>query len=196
MSGRPICTDRQAPAGPWRDSCVLCCRSSNSSFREVLREIEKKPACGGLPMISFLILPMQRVTRLPLLTDVSMQPGQLAGRWPGHSRPLARGNPPNTPPPHLVVCMNGSVMTAVTRWWEPSGSPAVGTLIATTQRVHMCHLLHEDPAEPHRLHTECSEVSSLRRGTSDSWAPGRVKQGLRGLLPRPGGEGLGWEGVV
>ncbi|KAF7463226.1 Hypothetical predicted protein [Marmota monax] len=43
--------------------------SSNSSFREVLREIEKKPACGGLPMISFLILPMQRVTRLPLLTD-------------------------------------------------------------------------------------------------------------------------------
>ncbi|XP_015356970.1 rho guanine nucleotide exchange factor 16 isoform X3 [Marmota marmota marmota] len=43
--------------------------SRNSSFREVLREIEKKPACGGLPMISFLILPMQRVTRLPLLTD-------------------------------------------------------------------------------------------------------------------------------
>ncbi|XP_036738564.2 rho guanine nucleotide exchange factor 16 isoform X1 [Manis pentadactyla] len=43
--------------------------SSNSAFREVLREIEKRPACRGLPMISFLILPMQRVTRLPLLTD-------------------------------------------------------------------------------------------------------------------------------
>lgn len=43
--------------------------SSNATFREVLREIEKRPACGGLPMISFLILPMQRVTRLPLLTD-------------------------------------------------------------------------------------------------------------------------------
>ncbi|XP_045404658.1 rho guanine nucleotide exchange factor 16 isoform X1 [Lemur catta] len=43
--------------------------SSNAAFREVLREIEKRPACGGLPMISFLILPMQRVTRLPLLTD-------------------------------------------------------------------------------------------------------------------------------
>ncbi|XP_019513971.1 PREDICTED: rho guanine nucleotide exchange factor 16 isoform X2 [Hipposideros armiger] len=43
--------------------------SSNAAFREVLRETEKRPACGGLPMISFLILPMQRVTRLPLLTD-------------------------------------------------------------------------------------------------------------------------------
>ncbi|KAM7323845.1 hypothetical protein ACRRTK_016150 [Alexandromys fortis] len=43
--------------------------SSNTAFREALREIEKRPACGGLPMISFLILPMQRVTRLPLLTD-------------------------------------------------------------------------------------------------------------------------------
>ncbi|XP_048206057.1 rho guanine nucleotide exchange factor 16 [Perognathus longimembris pacificus] len=43
--------------------------TSNAAFREVLREIEKRPACGGLPMISFLILPMQRVTRLPLLTD-------------------------------------------------------------------------------------------------------------------------------
>nr|XP_020013945.1 rho guanine nucleotide exchange factor 16 [Castor canadensis] len=43
--------------------------NSNATFREVLRDIEKRPACGGLPMISFLILPMQRVTRLPLLTD-------------------------------------------------------------------------------------------------------------------------------
>lgn len=43
--------------------------SSNAAFREALRDIERRPACGGLPMISFLILPMQRVTRLPLLTD-------------------------------------------------------------------------------------------------------------------------------
>ncbi|KAI2514689.1 Rho guanine nucleotide exchange factor 16, partial [Homo sapiens] len=41
--------------------------SSNAAFREALREIERRPACGGLPMLSFLILPMQRVTRLPLL---------------------------------------------------------------------------------------------------------------------------------
>lgn len=43
--------------------------NSNAAFREALRDIERRPACGGLPMISFLILPMQRVTRLPLLTD-------------------------------------------------------------------------------------------------------------------------------
>lgn len=43
--------------------------NNNAAFREALRDIEKRPACGGLPMISFLILPMQRVTRLPLLTD-------------------------------------------------------------------------------------------------------------------------------
>ncbi|XP_012920607.1 rho guanine nucleotide exchange factor 16 [Heterocephalus glaber] len=43
--------------------------NSNAAFREALRNIERRPACGGLPMISFLILPMQRVTRLPLLTD-------------------------------------------------------------------------------------------------------------------------------
>ncbi|XP_007166285.2 rho guanine nucleotide exchange factor 16 isoform X2 [Balaenoptera acutorostrata] len=43
--------------------------SSSAAFREALREVEQRPACGDLPMISFLILPMQRVTRLPLLTD-------------------------------------------------------------------------------------------------------------------------------
>uniref|UniRef100_A0A6I8PAR6 Rho guanine nucleotide exchange factor 16 n=1 Tax=Ornithorhynchus anatinus TaxID=9258 RepID=A0A6I8PAR6_ORNAN len=42
---------------------------SNPAFKEALKEIERRPACGGLPMISFLILPMQRVTRLPLLMD-------------------------------------------------------------------------------------------------------------------------------
>ncbi|XP_060055906.1 rho guanine nucleotide exchange factor 16 isoform X3 [Erinaceus europaeus] len=41
----------------------------SARFRDELREIEKQPECGGLPMISFLILPMQRVTRLPLLAD-------------------------------------------------------------------------------------------------------------------------------
>ncbi|XP_007943631.1 rho guanine nucleotide exchange factor 16 [Orycteropus afer afer] len=43
--------------------------NSNATFRETLKEIEQQPVCGGLPMISFLILPMQRVTRLPLLMD-------------------------------------------------------------------------------------------------------------------------------
>ncbi|XP_037356210.1 rho guanine nucleotide exchange factor 16 [Talpa occidentalis] len=44
-------------------------QNNNAAFREALRVIETRPACGGLPVLSFLILPMQRVTRLPLLTD-------------------------------------------------------------------------------------------------------------------------------
>ncbi|XP_029434010.1 rho guanine nucleotide exchange factor 16 [Rhinatrema bivittatum] len=47
--------------------------ASNPSFKETLKQIEMSPECGGLPMISFLILPMQRVTRLPLLMDTICQ---------------------------------------------------------------------------------------------------------------------------
>lgn len=51
---------------------VMCCvfSATNGAFRETLKQIESSEECGGLPMISFLILPMQRVTRLPLLMDV------------------------------------------------------------------------------------------------------------------------------
>ncbi|XP_051949946.1 rho guanine nucleotide exchange factor 16-like [Xyrauchen texanus] len=45
----------------------------NTVFRETLKQIESSEECGGLPMISFLILPMQRVTRLPLLMDTVCQ---------------------------------------------------------------------------------------------------------------------------
>ncbi|XP_061868846.1 rho guanine nucleotide exchange factor 16 [Colius striatus] len=45
----------------------------NPLFKETLKQIERKPECGGLPLISFLILPMQRVTRLPLLLDTVCQ---------------------------------------------------------------------------------------------------------------------------
>ena len=45
--------------------------SKNSAFKDVLTRIEAHPDCRNLPMISFLILPMQRITRLPLLMDVS-----------------------------------------------------------------------------------------------------------------------------
>ncbi|XP_073674754.1 rho guanine nucleotide exchange factor 16 [Garra rufa] len=48
-------------------------QSSNTAFRETLKRIEVSEACGGLPMISFLILPMQRITRLPLLLDTICQ---------------------------------------------------------------------------------------------------------------------------
>lgn len=45
--------------------------AKNSAFKEVLTRLEAHPDCRSLPMISFLILPMQRITRLPLLLDVS-----------------------------------------------------------------------------------------------------------------------------
>lgn len=47
--------------------------SKNPSFKEVLTRIEGHPDCRNLPMISFLILPMQRITRLPLLMDTICQ---------------------------------------------------------------------------------------------------------------------------
>ncbi|XP_064326584.1 rho guanine nucleotide exchange factor 16 isoform X2 [Phalacrocorax carbo] len=47
--------------------------NTNPLFKDTLKKIERKPECGGLPMISFLILPMQRVTRLPLLLDTVCQ---------------------------------------------------------------------------------------------------------------------------
>uniref|UniRef100_A0A3B4C8H5 Rho guanine nucleotide exchange factor 26 n=1 Tax=Pygocentrus nattereri TaxID=42514 RepID=A0A3B4C8H5_PYGNA len=47
--------------------------SKSPSFKEVLNRIEANPECRNLPMCSFLILPMQRVTRLPLLVDTICQ---------------------------------------------------------------------------------------------------------------------------
>ncbi|XP_030588776.1 rho guanine nucleotide exchange factor 16 isoform X2 [Archocentrus centrarchus] len=47
--------------------------SSNNAFKETLKQIEMSSECRGLPMLSFLILPMQRVTRLPLLLDTICQ---------------------------------------------------------------------------------------------------------------------------
>ncbi|NXC91593.1 ARHGQ factor, partial [Cercotrichas coryphoeus] len=46
---------------------------TNAAFKEVLSRIESHEECRNLPMISFLILPMQRVTRLPLLMDTICQ---------------------------------------------------------------------------------------------------------------------------
>ncbi|XP_044288662.1 rho guanine nucleotide exchange factor 26 isoform X2 [Varanus komodoensis] len=47
--------------------------ATNPTFKEVLSRIESQEECRNLPMISFLILPMQRVTRLPLLMDTICQ---------------------------------------------------------------------------------------------------------------------------
>uniref|UniRef100_A0A3B4UP53 Rho guanine nucleotide exchange factor 26 n=1 Tax=Seriola dumerili TaxID=41447 RepID=A0A3B4UP53_SERDU len=46
---------------------------NTQSPSEVLTRIEGHPDCRNLPMISFLILPMQRITRLPLLMDTICQ---------------------------------------------------------------------------------------------------------------------------
>ncbi|XP_075426622.1 rho guanine nucleotide exchange factor 26 isoform X2 [Ascaphus truei] len=47
--------------------------STNAHFKDALSRIESHEDCRNLPMISFLILPMQRVTRLPLLMDTICQ---------------------------------------------------------------------------------------------------------------------------
>jgi len=45
------------------------CRRNNDKFAEELQRLESSPACNKLPLLSFLMLPMQRVTRLPLLVS-------------------------------------------------------------------------------------------------------------------------------
>ena len=44
-------------------------RENNPRFMEVLSRLEASPICQSLAMHSFLMLPMQRITRLPLLLD-------------------------------------------------------------------------------------------------------------------------------
>ena len=50
---------------------LLCARvrCESAEFRQVVAGLERGEACQGLTMQSFLTLPMQRVTRLPLLVD-------------------------------------------------------------------------------------------------------------------------------
>jgi len=38
-------------------------------FSEVLLQLESNPICQSLTLQSFLVLPLQRITRLPLLID-------------------------------------------------------------------------------------------------------------------------------
>ena len=47
----------------------FCYRSENPKFVDALRQLESSPVCQSLAMHSFLMLPMQRITRLPLLVD-------------------------------------------------------------------------------------------------------------------------------
>ncbi|XP_011303817.1 uncharacterized protein Exn isoform X2 [Fopius arisanus] len=51
------------------DSTLRELKSRKSKFLETIMRIEAHPACQSLSLHSFLMLPMQRVTRLPLLAD-------------------------------------------------------------------------------------------------------------------------------
>ncbi|KZS15004.1 Uncharacterized protein APZ42_019535 [Daphnia magna] len=44
-------------------------KETKPHFVECLRRLESSPVCQSLAMHSFLMLPMQRITRLPLLVD-------------------------------------------------------------------------------------------------------------------------------
>ncbi|KAJ4431135.1 hypothetical protein ANN_19730 [Periplaneta americana] len=44
-------------------------KEQNGKFAEVLAQLESGPVCQALSLHSFLMLPMQRITRLPLLID-------------------------------------------------------------------------------------------------------------------------------
>ncbi|GAB6019068.1 hypothetical protein CHUAL_000694 [Chamberlinius hualienensis] len=57
----------------YQDRCLKKLKESNSEFVEVLRRLESNSVCQGLTMYSFLLLPMQRITRLPLLLDAIFQ---------------------------------------------------------------------------------------------------------------------------
>ena len=52
----------------YQDRTLKRLRVENPGFVEALKELEAEEACQGLAMNSFLMLPMQRITRLPLLT--------------------------------------------------------------------------------------------------------------------------------
>lgn len=44
-------------------------REKNLKFNEALQRLESDSKCQSLSLHSFLMLPMQRITRLPLLVD-------------------------------------------------------------------------------------------------------------------------------
>lgn len=48
---------------------ILCFREKNLKFNEALQRLESDHKCQSLSLHSFLMLPMQRITRLPLLVD-------------------------------------------------------------------------------------------------------------------------------
>jgi hypothetical protein len=52
-------------------NCIF--RRANADFRQVVGQLESNPVCECLNLRSFLMLPMQRVTRYPLLIAAILQ---------------------------------------------------------------------------------------------------------------------------
>lgn len=50
----------------------FCFREKNVKLSEALHRLESDPQCQSLSLHSFLMLPMQRITRLPLLVDAML----------------------------------------------------------------------------------------------------------------------------
>ncbi|XP_078484799.1 rho guanine nucleotide exchange factor 26-like [Ciona intestinalis] len=57
----------------YQQRVLLRLMKENQEFVRVLRRLEKNEQCAGLPLHSFLLLPMQRITRIPLLIDTIRQ---------------------------------------------------------------------------------------------------------------------------
>jgi len=66
----------------YQDRTLKRLKLESPPFVEALKELESSQACQSLAMHSFLMLPMQRITRLPLLTDA------IASRLPSGSSEL------------------------------------------------------------------------------------------------------------
>jgi len=66
----------------YQDRTLKRLKLESPAFVEALKELESSQACQSLAMHSFLMLPMQRITRLPLLTDA------IASRLPKASSEL------------------------------------------------------------------------------------------------------------
>ena len=58
---------------------LLFSRKKNPKFVEIITQLEKDKECHNLDLTSFLMLPVQRITRLPLL--LSVESISLLGVW-------------------------------------------------------------------------------------------------------------------
>jgi neuronal guanine nucleotide exchange factor len=58
---------------PYQDKVIQRLRHTRDEFVNILKTLEEDPRCQMLRMDSFLMLPMQRITRLPLLVNAVLQ---------------------------------------------------------------------------------------------------------------------------